>query len=42
MIQAEDDADIAIVKAAVSMASFKTTILIGEDIDLFVLLLHYI
>ena len=28
-------------KAAVSMASFKTTTLIGEDMDLLVLLLHY-
>ena len=40
MIQAEGDADVAIVKAAVSMTSFKTTTLIGEDTDLFVLLLH--
>ena len=28
-------------KAAVSMASFKTTTLIGDDTDLLVLLLHY-
>ena len=34
VIQAEKDADVDIVKAAVSMASFKTTTLIGDDTDL--------
>jgi len=41
VIQAEGDADLDIVKAAVSMSSEKTTALIGEDTDLLVLLLHY-
>ena len=41
VIQAEEDADFDILKAAVSMASFKTTTLIGEDLDLLVMLLHY-
>ena len=40
VIQAEEDADADIVKAAVSMASFKTTTLTGEDMDLLALLLH--
>ena len=34
VIQAEEDADVDIVKAAVSMASSKTTTLIGENTDL--------
>ena len=42
VIQAEEDADVDIMKAAVSIASFKTTTLTGEDTDLLVLLLHYI
>ena len=44
MIQAEGDADVDIVKAAVSMAFFQTTTLIAEDTDLFsvsILLLYY-
>ena len=41
VIQAEEDADVDIVKAAVSIASSKTTTLIGEDIDILVLLLQY-
>ena len=41
VIQAEEDADVDIVKAAVSMTSFKTTTLICEDMDLLVMLLHY-
>ena len=41
VIQAEEDADVDIVKAALAMPSFKTTTLIGEDMDLLVLLLHY-
>ena len=41
VIQAKEDADVDIVKAAVSMASSKTTTLIGEDTDLLVLLLQY-
>ena len=40
MIQAEGDADVDIVKAAVAVASFKST-LIGEHTDLLVLLLRY-
>lgn len=39
VIQAEGDAVVDIVKAAVSMLSFKFTKLIGEDTDLMVLLL---
>ena len=41
VIQAEGDADVEIVKAAVAMSSYKTTTLIGEDTDLLVLLLHH-
>lgn len=41
VIQAEGDADVDIVKAAVSMSSYKSTSLIGEDTDLLVLLLHH-
>ena len=41
VIQAEDDADVEIAKAAVSMAQFKSTTVIGEDTDLLVLLLYY-
>ncbi|KAG0715131.1 hypothetical protein GWK47_012669 [Chionoecetes opilio] len=41
VIQSEGDADVEIVKAAVSMSSNKRTSLIGEDTDLLVLLLHH-
>ena len=41
VIQSEGDADVEIVKAAVSMSSNKSTSLIGEDADLLVLLLHH-
>ena len=41
VIQAEDDADVEIAKAAVTMAQFKSTTVIGEDTDLLVLLLYY-
>ncbi|CAB3992865.1 Hypothetical predicted protein [Paramuricea clavata] len=41
VIQAEGDADVEIVKAAVATSSYKTTCLIGEDTDLLVLLLHH-
>lgn len=41
MIKAEGGADVDTMKAAVAMASFQTTALIGEDTDLLVLLLHY-
>ena len=36
VIQAEGDADVDIVKAAVSMAFFQTTTLIAEDTDLLI------
>lgn len=39
--QAEGDADVDIVKAAVSMCEYKSTTLIGEDTDLLILLLHH-
>ena len=38
-IQAEWDADLDIVKAAIAMSAYKSTTLIGEDTDLLVLLL---
>ena len=41
VIQAEGDADVEIVKAAVATSFYKTTCLIGEDTDLEVLLLHH-
>ena len=41
VIQAEGDADVDIVKAAVSMCEYKSTTLIGEDTDLLILLLHH-
>lgn len=41
VIQAEGDADVDIVKAAVTMSSMKSTTLIGEDTDLLVLLLYH-
>ena len=40
-IQAEGDADLDIVKAAVAMSAYKSTTLIGEDTDLLVLLLYH-
>jgi hypothetical protein len=41
VIQAEGDANVEIVKAAVATSSYKTTCLIREDMDLLVLLLHH-
>ena len=41
VIHAEGDADVDIVTAAISMSSFKSTTLIGEDTDLLVLLLYH-
>ena len=40
-IQAEGDADLDVVKAAVAMSAYKSTTLIGEDTDLLVLLLYH-
>ena len=40
-IQAEGEADLGIVKAAVAMSAYKSTTLIGEDTDLLVLLLYH-
>ncbi len=40
VIHAEGDADVDIVKAAITMSSYKSTTLIGEDTDLLVLLLY--
>ena len=41
VIQSKGDADVEIVKAAVSISSNKSTSVIGEDTDLLVLLLHH-
>ena len=41
IIHAEADADVDIVTAAVTMSSYKSTTLIGEDTDLLVLLLYH-
>ena len=41
VIHAEADADVDIVKAAVTMSSYKSTTLVGEDTDLLILLLYY-
>jgi hypothetical protein len=41
VIQAEEDADVDIVKAAVSMSGYKSTTLNGEDTDLLILLLYH-
>ena len=41
VVHAEGDADVDIVKAAITMSSFQSTTLIGEDTDLLVLLLFY-
>ena len=41
VIQAEGDADVDIIKAAVSMSGYKSTTLIGEDTDLLILLLYH-
>ena len=40
-IQAEGDADLDIVKAAVAMSAYKSTTLIGEETELLVLLLYH-
>ena len=40
-IQAEGDADLDRVKAAVAKSAYKSTSLIGEDTDLLVLLLYH-
>ena len=40
-IQAEGDAYLDIVKAAVTMSAYKSTTVIGEDSDLLVLLLYH-
>ena len=41
VVQAENDADVDIFKAAVAVASSKSTTVVGEDTDLLVLLLYY-
>ena len=41
VIQAEGDADVDIVKAAVTMSTTRSTTLIGEDTDLLMLLLYH-
>ena len=41
VIQAEGDVDVEIAKVAISMSAFRLTSLIGEDIDLLVLLLFH-
>ena len=41
VIHDEADADVDIVKAAVTMLSYKSTTLVGEDTDLLILLLYY-
>lgn len=41
VVQAEGDADVDIVKAAVSSSRTRSTTLIGEDTDLLTLLLHH-
>ena len=40
-IQAEGDAELEMVKAAVAMSAYKSITLIGEDTDLLVLLLYH-
>ena len=42
VVHCESDADLHIVKAAVSSAIKKETVLIGEDTDLLVLLLYHV
>ena len=42
VIQAKGDADVQIAKAPVTISSFKSITLLGEDIDLFVLLLYHV
>ena len=42
VLQAEGDADVEIVKTAVTMSAFKSTSLIGEDTDLLVLSLYHV
>ena len=41
VIQADEDADLLTVKTAIESASIKNTVLIGEDTDILVLLMHY-
>jgi hypothetical protein len=41
VVQAEGDADLDIVKAAIAMSTTKSTTLIGEDTDLLILLLYH-
>ena len=41
IIHAEGDADVDIAKATVTMSSYSSTTLIGEDTDLLVLLHYY-
>ena len=41
VIHAEGDADVDIAKAAITASSYSSTTLIGKDMDLLVLLLHY-
>ena len=41
VVHAEGDEDVDIVKAAITMSSFQSTTLLGEDTDLLVLLLFY-
>jgi len=42
VIQAKGDADVQIAKAPVTISSFKYITLLGEDIDLFVLILYHV
>jgi len=42
VIQAKADADADIVKAAISVSSYKSTTVIGEDTDLLILLLYHV
>ena len=42
VLQSNGDADVDIVKAAVKMANFHSTALVGEDTDLLILLLYYL
>ena len=41
VVRAENNADVDLVKAAVAVASSKSTTVVGEDTDLLVLLLYY-
>ena len=42
VLQAEDDADLLIAKTALAVAEHQTTVVIGEDTDILVLLCHHI